>query len=53
MNLRVNLLRKTTVSHSFDPQRKVCVQCSERARTPYWAGWKGITEDRLRGRLSS
>ena len=34
MNLHVNLLRKTTVSHSFDPQRKVCVLCSERGPHP-------------------
>ena len=53
MNLHVNLLRKTTVSYSFDPQRKVCMQCSERAPILCWARRWVITGDRLRGRLSS
>ena len=32
--LHVNLLRKTTVSYSFDPQRKVCMQCHVRGPHP-------------------
>ena len=34
MTLYVNLLRKTTVSYSFDPERKICMQCSERGPHP-------------------
>ena len=53
MNLHVNLLRKTTVSYSFDPQRKVCMQCHERVPTRCSGRHWETAGDRLRGRLSS
>ena len=52
-NLHVNLLRKTTVSYSFDPQRKVCMQCHERVPTRCSGRHWETAGDRLRGRLSS